>query len=86
MRIKCWLFGCCAIEQFPDYDECQVCGAYVHDPEWIYGGWWNSLIYLAKTWLCKCDRFVLGQKCEVCGKRFRVGRACSDKCKAEVPF
>ena len=85
MRIKCRLFGC-AVEKFPECEQCRVCGTNLYDREWIDDGWLEPLIFWVEDWFYACDRVLFGRRCSVCGKRFRRGIACSDECNNQVPF
>ena len=85
MRIHCWLFGC-----GNGYGACPRCGECLYGGEWIERG---KLLFLILLWYR--IRYILGtvifgRKCEVCGKRFRIGVSnwcCSDKCLDKwIPF
>ena len=87
MRLRCRLLGC--DDDAPD-SCCSRCGEFLYDPDWIETGLLTPTIARLHDAGRRVRRLILGTRCDVCKKRFRLGVSpwvCSKDCLENwVPF
>jgi len=84
--LKCRAIGCCLNDHTP---ECEHCGAYLYDTDFVLEGWITPLIRLRDRIIGLCRQFT--RRCDVCGRRMWFTRlhdaCCSEACYDKwIPF
>lgn len=86
-RLWCLIDGCQCSHDLPG---CVRCGAALYEDAFVRRG--LRVMYWLRRWKSDAVAFIKGNKCDVCGRRFRPRdrihtACCSDKCYSEwIPF